>query len=201
MDNEPVKPDAFEQDSQALADLALVQSLEERPAAPVEVPEIQIDTPQIAPSHGPLPVAEVQAIPDAMAELSEVMKGELHPPSEVQINARQRANERKLRLGKPPIIDHNQAFAELGRVSFESNPVDAYGPEPITADPADVDDMAFPHKQQSAELSSAFRGYLEEDRRWRNTLTEFIKTLSNEVAQHRLELDQLRGHLERSRLS
>lgn len=203
MDNEQNKPDPLaEQHAQAFGELATAAAAES-PAPGLVVPPLNIEMPVLPAAAPARPVDEARAIDDPMLDLWDISSKEYQRKEDaalaVQQNARERANERKHRLGKPPIVEHNEAFADLGHVSIESD--EAYGPKPLTAEPADVDDMAFPHRDQSADLSSAFRAYLEEDRKWRNTLTDFIKTLTGEVTQHRLELDLLRGNLERGRLS
>lgn len=94
--------------------------------------------------------------------------------------------------------EHNRAFVELGQVAREDAALEE--PPELRIEEADIDRMKFPDMGQAADMAGTLRGYLGEDREWRSALTSFFKELTAEVRQQRLELDLLRGELERSRL-
>lgn len=94
--------------------------------------------------------------------------------------------------------EHGQVLHELGRLDAASKIPDEEE-VPLTTNFEDLERATFPAGQETGHLQETFRGFLNEDREWRTELTGFLREFQMQIAQHRLELDEIRGYLERSR--
>lgn len=95
--------------------------------------------------------------------------------------------------------EHAQTIVEMGRVVLESRQQPEQ-PTPITSTVPEMERLSFPRDQNQTQVGAAMETVIREQAEWNATLTGLLKEMALLLRQHRLELDQLRGYLERIRL-
>jgi hypothetical protein len=168
-----------------------------RDAAEVEHSEVieemqQADTPPAAPEPSVLEVQSSHA--ETMGELGAI-EGESPAPESPSTSppkaSRQSAQE--IETG------HGEAFVELGNVVRQQySPQEQ--PTEVKVNPAEVERLTFPGGQHSSQVQGSMEGFLAEQRQWNETVTDLFWQIARMNRQMRLELDQIHGYLERSRL-
>jgi hypothetical protein len=92
--------------------------------------------------------------------------------------------------------EHGQAFVELQDTIERSRPA----PPDMPLTPAQLARLAHPGREKPGQFGEAFAEFAAEDKEWRAKIVEVLQAMAGDIRQSRLELDQLLGFLERSRL-
>jgi hypothetical protein len=169
-----------------------------RDAAELEHSEVIEEMQQSAePPAAPEPsVLEVQSgHTETMAELGAI-EGEAPASTESPTTSPPKASRPSLQEIE---TDHGEAFVELGNVIRQQySPQEQ--PTEVKVNPAEVERLTFPGGQHSSQVQGSMEGFLAEQRQWNETVTDLFWQIARMNRQMRLELDQIRGYLERSRL-
>jgi hypothetical protein len=167
------------------SELGQIIAEEESRTSPVDPTPIEIETPDISPDATPGPVAQVQVQhDDLMMEVGAVTKKESARATRRTEAAQRRQSE------------HGQAFVELQDTIERSRPA----PPDMPLTPAQLARLAHPGREKPGQFGEAFAEFAAEDKEWRAKIVEVLQAMAGDIRQSRLELDQLLGFLERSRL-
>jgi hypothetical protein len=209
-DTSPIAPDSpppvnfFAGFDDAVADLNL-DGLFNVPPPPV---------PAANPDAAAAEFASAIAVHDErMAELTGVADKEhsrIRPKAErqeaVKDAAQQRSAERLQRMAARGDVraaqrlraEHGERFVELGQVVEDAQPPEPGAP--LGVGPDAVARIAHPGREKPNQLGEALAQFAEEDKAWRSAVAGLFKEMANDLRNARLELDSIRGFLERSRL-
>ena len=177
------------------------------PAAPPPA-ELDVEVPDVAEPPA-APVADVRELTtdhdEAFKELGQIAK-ELTPAAKVVNKAKARRQQRHDRMGipapkkQPPLqAQHNQAFIELGNVVREEPGEHADAPVAIELPPEEGRKIGEAGGAAKEHMAAAVVAFADEDKEWRASLSKLFLDMAREVSQQRLELDKIRGLLERMR--
>lgn len=114
------------------------------------------------------------------------------PPTAESSSAPQRTRPNVSQIAS----EHGEAIVGLGNTIRRERTPDER-PVPMTADPAELERLTFPREQHQAEVRGAMEGNLREDREWKAAVADLFWKMAEMHRQHRLELDLIRGYLER----
>jgi hypothetical protein len=154
------------------------------------------------PPPEPLPPTPVVNIPQAKAEHAETIDqlvaiGEEAEPRQPQPNTPPRKPQRP---SVPEIqYDHSEAIVQMGRVVQQqyTKPEEA---TPLKVNPAEMERLTFPRDQHQSQVQGSMEGFINEQAQWNTTVTDLFDRLAELVRQNRLELELIRGKLERINL-
>jgi hypothetical protein len=119
---------------------------------------------------------------------------------QVVAKAQKEKAERKQRLGiEEAQTDHARTFVEMGNVVRDAQPQQEQ-PTPLTSSVADMDRLSFPREQHQTQVRGAMESVVQQQSEWNSTLTDLLQEMADHLRQHRLELEQIRGFMERIRL-
>lgn len=118
------------------------------------------------------------------------------PEGRVHERAAGRRAARKERLA----AKHGKVLAEASQVAHSEQRIEDEKPTPFVLDQPETERTTFPTTDTSDHLSESFSSFSIEGKAWRETATGLFKMEAEFIRQELLELDQIRGFLERSRL-
>ncbi len=95
--------------------------------------------------------------------------------------------------------EHARTFVELGKVILDAQPQQEQ-PTPLTSSVPEMERLSFPREQHQTQVRSGLESVIAEQAQWNATVTDLFGEIAEMLRQHRLELDQIRGFLERIRL-
>lgn len=166
------------------------------PPAPAEDAEVFGDLGQMA--------QQWHEAQQAHAEIPEAAPAT--PQERVHARAAKRSAEHKARLEgrrksrlNPQQADDGRVFAELGQVAHHAAQIDDEVPQPLQTDFTAMERMTFPGEDHSSNLRGTFENFMHEQREWRKLVVQMFQESAEQLRQHRLELDQVRGYLEGGR--
>ena len=178
--------------------------LPENPELPPLPPEVQAEHRQVMEELGQLePPAAPEEPPDA-TDFSAVFPDPTDPfeGSRPQQAAPPRKDTPpvKGRFGDSPVqTDHARTFVEMGKVILDAK-AKPEEPTPLTSSVPEMERLSFPREQNQAQVRGGLETVISEQAQWNSTVTDLFSEIAEMLRQHRLELDQVRGFLERIRL-
>ena len=71
---------------------------------------------------------------------------------------------------------------------------------PLKVNPDEIERLTFPREQHQSQVQGSMEGFINEQAQWNTTVAELFDRLAELVRQNRLELELIRGKLERINL-
>jgi hypothetical protein len=96
-------------------------------------------------------------------------------------------------------VEDSKRFVSLGNTIRQERVPDEKHTQ-LTVDAAAMERLTFPGEQHTTQVRSSMENNLREDREWKATVAELFWAQAEMIRQQRLELDLIRGYLERINL-
>lgn len=164
-------------------------------ASDFSVPEIEVpDVSSLGPKSPAPPILGVMQDMASVASQEARLAPEDGGTSNKPTRARTPREAAQMRLARRQ-SELNKAAVELGQVANEGKEKEPFNP--AVMERAEAERLFFKQEEGADSVQAAYRGAIEEDKRARLALIAFLKELTQNARQFRLELDGVRSYLER----
>lgn len=159
-------------------------------------PEVAMPPPALPSQPAVVNVPQVQAEHDETISQLGAISEETAPEQPEPASA----PPRPARPSVPEIQhEHSEAIVQMGKVVHRERTPDER-PTPVTVDPAELERLTFPGEQHQSEVKGAMENWIREQREWMAAVSDLFRLSAELHRQDRLELELIRGQLERIRL-